>query len=209
MAADALMVLLLPVLMAYSLVGETAHELLGLAMFALFVCHHLLHRGWLKSVFRGKYTPARAVNTAVDLLLLAFMLAQPVSGVLMSKYILSGVTIPAGVTIPGAAAPARLLHLCLAYWGFVLLSVHLGLHLRVMLPKRLPKAASAASLAVMAWGVYAFVRRGFFDYLFLRTAFVFLDDSEPVVFFLLDYLAVMALIAGAAYWLRKPGKTER
>ena len=45
MAADALMVLLLPLLMAYSLVGETAHELLGLTMFALFVCHHLLHRG--------------------------------------------------------------------------------------------------------------------------------------------------------------------
>ena len=145
MAADALMVLLLPVLMAYSLVGETAHELLGLAMFALFVCHHLLHRGWMKSVFRGKYTPARAVNTAVDLLLLAFMLAQPVSGVLMSKHILSG------VTIPGAAAPARLLHLCLAYWGFVLLSVHLGLHLRVILPKRLPKAVSAALLIVMAF----------------------------------------------------------
>ena len=70
-------------------------------------------------------------------------------------------------------------------------------------------AESDTVFVVMAWGVFAFVRRGFFDYLFLRTAFVFLDDSEPVVFFLLDYLAVMALLAGAAYWLRKPGKTER
>ena len=109
----------------------------------------------------------------------------------------------------GAAAPARLVHLCLAYWGFVLLSVHLGLHLGAMLPKKLPKAAAAAVLIVMAYGAYAFVRRGFFDYLLLRTAFVFLDHSEPVVFFLLDYLAVMALIAGLAYWLQKPRKTER
>ena len=65
---------------------------------------------------------------------------------------------------------------------------------------------SAALLIVMAWGVYAFVRRGFFDYLFLRTAFVFLDDSEPVVFFLLDYLAVMALLAGLSYFLRRQKK---
>ena len=203
MAADALMVLLLPVLMAYSLVGETAHELLGLTMFALFCCHHLLHRGWLKSVFRGQYNTARAVNTAVDLLLLMFMLAQPVSGVLMSKHILTG------VTVPGSAAQARLLHLCLAYWGFVLLSVHLGLHLRAMLPKKLTKAAAAASLMVMLYGAYSFVKRGFFDYLFLRTAFVFLDHSEPVVFFLLDYLAVMALIAGLSFFLQRQKKPTK
>lgn len=187
------MALLLPVLMAYSLIGETAHEILGLTMFALFICHHVLNRGWWKALLKGKHTPARAVNTAVNLLLLVFMLAQPISGVLMSKHILTG------VTIRGAAASVRIVHLCLGYWGFVLLSVHLGLHLRAMLPKRGKKHLAIPMLCVMAYGIYAFVKRGFSDYLFLRTTFVFLDYSEPVCFFLLDYLAVMVLFAGAAY----------
>ena len=40
---DAAMLILLPLLMAYSLVGEAAHEWLGLTMFALFVLHHIIN----------------------------------------------------------------------------------------------------------------------------------------------------------------------
>lgn len=44
MIIDILMTVLLPVLMAYSLVGEQAHEILGLLMFALFIAHHVINR---------------------------------------------------------------------------------------------------------------------------------------------------------------------
>ena len=37
MIIDILMVVILPLLMAYSLIGETAHELPGICMFALFL----------------------------------------------------------------------------------------------------------------------------------------------------------------------------
>ena len=40
---DSGMVLLLPLLMAYSLVGEAAHEYLGIGMFLLFISHHILN----------------------------------------------------------------------------------------------------------------------------------------------------------------------
>lgn len=43
MASDLLMVFLLPVLMAYSLVGEAAHEWIGIVMFLLFLLHHVRH----------------------------------------------------------------------------------------------------------------------------------------------------------------------
>ena len=39
---DILMIAALPVLMAYSLVGETLHECIGTAMLALFIAHHIL-----------------------------------------------------------------------------------------------------------------------------------------------------------------------
>ena len=36
------------------------------------------------------------------------------------------------------------------------------------------------------------MKRGFPEYLFAKTMFAFFDYSEPVLLFLLDYLAVMA-----------------
>ena len=53
------MVLLLPLLMAYSLVGEAAHEYLGIGMFLLFIVHHILNLAWWKHLLRGRYTPFR------------------------------------------------------------------------------------------------------------------------------------------------------
>ena len=46
MILDAAMLLLLPLLMAYSLIGEAFHEVAGTLMLALFLLHH-----WLKTHF--------------------------------------------------------------------------------------------------------------------------------------------------------------
>lgn len=45
------MTVLLLLLMAYELIGSGLHEWIGLAMFVLFVCHHLLNRGGTKICF--------------------------------------------------------------------------------------------------------------------------------------------------------------
>ena len=49
----------------------------------------------------------------------------------------------------------------------------------------------AAAIAV--YGIYAFVARDIASYMFLKIQFVFFDFEEPLIFFLLDYLAVMGL----------------
>ena len=69
------MVLLLPLLMAYSLVGEAAHEYLGIGMFLLFIVHHILNLAWWKHLLRGRYTPFRILGAAVNLALAVIMLA--------------------------------------------------------------------------------------------------------------------------------------
>ena len=52
---------------------------------------------------------------------------------------------------------------------------------------------------VSLYGCYAFVKRQLADYMFLKSAFVFFDYSEPRVYFFLDYIAMMILFAFAGY----------
>ena len=49
MIIDIGMTAVLLCLMAYSLIGELTHEILGVAMFVLFTVHHILNRRWSSS----------------------------------------------------------------------------------------------------------------------------------------------------------------
>ena len=192
MTADVAMTVLLPCLMAYSLIGETFHEVAGVAMLELFVAHHVLNRGWFKGLFRGRYSPYRAFTTALDLLLCVVMICLPLSGIMMSKHLFTF------LPTKGISAFARTVHLLFSYWGFVLMSLHLGLHVDAMLrkkPRWLPPAAGAVSL----YGAYAFLKRELPLYMTLRSQFVFFDYAEPRVFFFADYLAIMALFAAVGH----------
>ena len=187
------MTALLPMLMAYSLIGEQFHEIAGTLMFALFITHHVLNRGWYRALFRGRYTAKRIFQTGLNMALLVFMILQPVSGILMSKHLYTF------INIPGAAASVREIHLLLAYWGLVLMCIHAGTHLTVPLGKLLRcKAKNRGILigilgAVSLYGCYAFVKRQLADYMFMKTAFVFFDYSEPRAMFIIDYTAIMIL----------------
>lgn len=205
-AVDAAMTALLPCLMAYSLIGEVFHEIAGAAMLALFLAHHVLNRGWFKGLFRKRYSPYRSFQTAVNLLLCVVMVCLPLSGILMSKHLF--VFLPA----TGLATGARTVHLLSAYWGFVLMSLHLGLHLDRMIKKR-PLWLRGAAGAVSAYGILALFRRDLPSYLFLRSRFVFFDASQSRLWFFADYLAIMVLFAllghGVGRMLKAKGRTAR
>ena len=51
--------------------------------------------------------------------------------------------------------------------------------------------------------VYALIARQVADYLFGKTMFAFFDTSEPVILFLLDYLAIMGTFVFAGHYLSK------
>ena len=61
--------------------------------------------------------------------------------------------------------------------------------------------ARVAGLLIAGYGVYAFVKREIGSYIFLRIQFVFFDFEEPLVFFLLDYVAVMGLFVFIGHYL--------
>ena len=196
MTVDIFMTVMLPVQMAYSLIGEKFHEVEGVILFALFLAHHVMHLNWWKNLFKGKYTPYRVLNTTVNLLLTVIMFCLPISGIAMSKHLF---TFPPAT---GLAADARTVHLFLAYWGYIFMCVHLGLHMDAMIKKK-PKWLKYPVIAVSLYGIYAFMRRDIPVYMFLRSQFVFFDFSEPRIFFFADYLSIMVLFATVGFRIGK------
>ena len=202
------MVLLLPLLMAYSLVGEAAHEYLGIGMFLLFVIHHILNIAWWKHIFCGKYTLLRILGTAVNLTLAMIMLALPISGMMLSRHVFRFLHF-------NGASMARTVHLMASYWGLVLMSFHAGMHGNVMMGMFRKAAHTQQTSKIRTWslrviavllaicGIHAFVKNRISSYLFLRTQFVFIDFSQPVVLALLDYLAIIAFFAVIGYYISK------
>ena len=191
---NAAMVLLLPLLMAYSLIGESFHEAAGTLMLVLFLLHYWFNRAWWKSLFKGRYSPKRVFQTVLNLLLLLFMIVQPLCGILMSKHLYTF------LPTDGISSVARAIHLPLSNWGFVLMSLHAGTHLSAMLPKGKGKTVAIGCLSGIAlYGIYAFIKRQIPAYLLLRLPFAFFDYSEPRWFFLADYLAVIVLFAMLGY----------
>ena len=197
LAVDIGMTAALLLLMAYELVGQAAHEWIGIGMFVLFVIHHILNGSWIRNLLRGRYNPVRIMQTGLVLLILCAMAGLMVSGIILSRHALSF------LPIKGGRSFARNLHMISAYWGFVLMSVHLGFHWSMMMgmaKKFFPKPSAVRkwvlrilALVIAGYGVYAFIRRDIGIYMLLRSHFVFFDYEEPLVFFYLDYIAVMGL----------------
>lgn len=203
---DVLMTIALLLLMAYELIGQTTHEVIGTAMFLLFLLHHALNRSWSRNLFRGRYTPFRAAQTLLVSLILVLMLTQAVSGVLLSRHLYT--FLPS----VGGTFAARSFHMLGAYWNLVLMSLHLGLHWAMVLAP-LRKASQgkvavfrAAGAAVAVLGVFAFFRREVGAYLLGQIQFAFFDFEEPLVFFFLDYLTIMGLFVWAGHYLSVSSK---
>lgn len=204
---DICMTICLLLLMPYSLLGETAHEWIGMAMAVLFIIHHILNRRWLSAVGRGRYTPYRIVQTVIAASAFVLMIGSMISGILLSNHIFTF------IKIPGVAMWAGKVHMFCAFWGFVVMSFHIGMHwgMVVGMTGRLFKKKSAgrgwlakvAAAGISGYGVYAFYRRQIGDYLFMRVHFVFYDYSENVMLFILDYMAAMSLIIFIGYYFSK------
>ena len=208
MCIDLAMTIALPVLMCYSIVGETAHEIIGTAMFCLFIAHHILNFGWIKTLFKGKYDLRRSVNTAVNMLVFLCMIGLMYSGIVISKHVFAFVNL-------GGAGFARTLHMLCAYWGLVLMSVHLGMHISQMAARmKLKKKAliwiiRTVFAVIGAVGIYEFIKLKFADYMFGMVQFVFIDTSASAVLTTLQYLIVMVLFAYVGDILEKTLKRHK
>ncbi len=139
-------------------------------------------------------------------MILLCMLGSMGSGIVISRYVFSFLPSHGGYMLAGKV------HMLCAFWGFILMSLHLGLHWNLLLAvvsrNLSPNGVCTWMLRIAgylfaAYGIVAFVRRDVGLYLLLRSHFMFFDYSEPLVLFLMDYLAVMGLFVGIGYGLRR------
>ncbi len=175
-------------LMSCQAVGEAGHEWTGIAMTVLMIIHQILNRKWIAALFKGKYTPLRIAQTCINAALLICFLLTALCGVNMSVH---------AVPFLGdfmRASLGRRLHLTLSHWCFVLMGLHLGLHIPAMLKgvksQTLRRAAFGLSIPAAGAGLWLFLRNSFPDYLFFRVPFAFIDYDKAIPLVLLEALLI-------------------
>lgn len=205
---DMIMTVLLLFLMGRQLTGDFIHEWLGTGIFILWIIHHILNWNWYRHFFKGKYTPMRMVQTVVNFAVLLSMLGMMVSGIILSREVFAFLPISGGIAL------ARTLHMFGAFWGFVLMSLHLGLHWNMILAmirkmtgitdsKLRQFLVRFLSVFIAGYGLYAFLKNQFPAYMFLTSSFVFFDFERTVPLFFAEYIAIMGLFTFLSYYISK------
>ena len=174
---DVCMTVLLLCLMAYQVTGEVLHEWIGIGMTVIVLIHQILNRKWYGAIFKGKYNSYRIATTVVNIALLLSFALTAFCGMSMSGH---AVPFLYGMT---KATFARRMHLSMSYWAFVLMGMHLGMHIPVMfarlkLTDKMKTVISAALCVVAGIGLFLFIRNGIPDYLFFRIPFAFFDYEK-------------------------------
>lgn len=202
---DIAMTIILIFLMTYNKLGEVVHEWLGIGMFLLLVIHHIFNIRWSKAIFRGKYTAFRIFQTTLVVLCMVTMIGSMISGIMLSKHIFLFLNIQIGMSL------ARFIHMLCAYWGFVFMTLHIGLHWSVMINRMnllvITKKRSwilllrIIVLCIAIYGGYAFIQKNLISYMLLKTRFVFFDFNETLASFLFDYISIMVLFVMVGYYI--------
>lgn len=203
---DICMTIILLFLMAYQVVGERAHEWIGSLMGIFFILHIYLNRWWYKSLFKGKYNLLRKIQTIINFLILGTMLTSMTTGIMMSRIVFRF------LALRNHMMSARLFHMGAAYWGFTLMSVHLGLHWGMLLGmfNRMIKIDKKYNIflrilggGIALHGVWTFHRLDLWSYMILRNQFVFFDFEQGALSVLFDYFSIMGFWVFLTYYIMK------
>ena len=206
------MTIVLLCLMAYQVAGEALHEWFGIGMTVLLIVHHILNIRWYASLFKGKYNAFRIVTVANNTLLLAAIVLTALCGMAMSAH---AVPFLYGM-LP--VAFARRFHLAMSFWSFILMGMHLGLHIPAMtaglkLSEKARTILGAVCALVSGVGLWLFVKSGIPDYIFFRVPFAFLDYDKPAVLVFAENLTILLgfahLGACLATLVKKGGKSQK
>lgn len=186
-------------LMAFQVTEQLAHEWLGITMFALTVVHQILNRKFYSAIFKGRYNGLRVFQLIVNILLLLSFVCTALSGMMMSRFatpFMNGI-LPSSVVRQG--------HLALSHWSFVLMGLHLGLHLGIITSKLKKGAVRLALGAVMSvisvYGFYLFFKSDMLNYMLFKNPFAFLDYTKAWWLVILENLAMLPAWGYAAYLL--------
>jgi hypothetical protein len=211
---DISMTVLLLCAYAYRITGDIAHEWIGVAVFVLCAAHNVINYRWYKNMFSGAYNARRLVMTAVNALLALLFTALIVTGLLMSRTVLSFLRLQGDMTL-------RLIHTTSAYWLLPLIGIHIGLHWGMIMNtigkiiKISEKSQTRtivlriAAVAIVALGAWSFFDRDMYSKLFLGFSFDYWPEERWAAFFFIAMLSIISLYVSVAYYALKIWERRR
>ena len=93
---------------------------------------------------------------------------------------------------------ARIMHLAFSYWSFILMGLHLGLHINLMtakMPKNVKTILGIIMTLISIFGFYLFIKSGIINYITLKTHFAFLDYDKNAILVFFDNFSMLTFFA--------------
>lgn len=210
-------------LMSHANVRNLGHHAYGgIALFVLFVIHHILNIWFYKTQAKGKYNRHRIMVSVTAYLLLVLMILMAVSAVFASSTVFE--------TSPFIFSQGfRTLHLMSTSWGYMVMSFHVALHVHSPLNKldknlemRFARATSNSGdknkhrrlgkilslifyVVLIAVGIFSFWKIQLYVYLFNIGNWKMAAPNLPIS--CLAYTAITAAVC-AGYHLMRSGGTS-
>ena len=187
---DVCMITILLCLMAYQVTGETLHEWVGIVMTLTVIIHQILNRKWYSALFKGKYHPVRVTMTVVNIALIASFLLTAFCGMSMSSHAVPFLYGMAPISF------VRRTHLSMSHWSFILMGIHLGLHIKTMFAKFEISEKTAIVLRIIhtvvaVFGFWLFIKSRMTDYLLFRIPFAMLDYDKAAGLVFLENVVML------------------
>ncbi len=185
---DLLAISLFLAALAYDWLGNSAHELVGTALFLLLISHNIFNRRWYGTITRAWHNPRLAINRTITLTLLGAMLVLLVTSVIISQKVFSFLPLTSTFS-------ARQLHASVAYLALLAVGAHLGLHWAMLLVvvrskigattsgNHLPHILRLAAASIAALGIYSLSAVNVRSKLFMEMSFGFWDFRTATLAF--------------------------
>ena len=198
MPLDILMTLLSVILMGGTMLfpDDRVHQICGISLIVIWGVHVILNRHWYGALFKGEYKPYRIMQLIVNCGVLICALLLLISGLLMAWFIPSD-------WVGGALGFARITHLLASHWYYIFMAFHIGLH-TVMIANKMKihgLVPRIICILISLYGIYAFITRGLWKYMFSLQQFFFFDFEKGYILFALDYISILVLFGTVAYYL--------
>ena len=191
---DIILTVLLLCLMAYQVTEEALHEWFGVGMTVVLILHHILNLKWYATLFKGRYNACRIATVLCNTLLLAAIGLTAFCGMSMSNHAVPFLYGMASMIF------VRQTHLAMSFWSFILMGLHLGLHLPALTARVKPGKAVRIIVTILFTGLAGvgfrlFLKNGIQNYIFWRTPFAFLDYEKAPGLVFLENLAMLFFFA--------------
>lgn len=215
MIIDFVMAVLMLAEMAYRFTGNMFHEVAGISLFILFIVHNILNRQWYKTIFRGKMNVRRILNTTVNILLLVMMVVLMISAMPISRIIF------AFMHIQNSGLIARQIHTFAAYWGLILMAVHIGMHWEMVMggvrkivgitgKNRIRTIVlQVVAFIIVVHGIQSSFDRNVGSKLILYSTFDIWNSDESVAKLFFDYLSIVGIYICGTYYILKTMKKKK